>query len=105
VTIFNQKLKQANQLLLEIRKEIDVGVVLSKEDAKTLNEMQAMARDMRDFAIFHDQSPGKVVAKRWGLTESRVSQIKTQFRTGVTTYVSRVAKKAANISKDHHHGR
>jgi hypothetical protein len=95
---FIKKLTMANELLKEIRAEIDAGVVLSREDAKALNEMQAMARDMRDFAIFHDQSPGKVVAKRWGLTESRISQIKTQFRTGVTTYVSRVAKKATRTS-------
>jgi hypothetical protein len=94
----SEKLAQARALLDEIRAEVDSGVILSKQDASTLEKMSATARDMRDHAIVKDPTIGREAAARWGLSEARICQIRMTAKTGVTVCQRRRARAPISLS-------
>lgn len=73
-------LQQAEQCLAEVRQRVLQGEVLSAEEVRLLVALEKQLTDIRDQYIRKaDDITGKDLADMFGLTPSRISQIRHSY--------------------------
>lgn len=54
----------------------------TEENGLLIADMMRMLKEMRESEICKSNESGKILAKRWNLTESRISQIRSKNKQG-----------------------
>jgi hypothetical protein len=70
-------LKEVGTKLQLVKELVDAGSTLSIEEVVLLEQLSAQLRQLRDFSIQHDPISNREAAQRYGLTEARISQIRS----------------------------
>lgn len=79
-------INQAISSIDAVIKIIDTGTTEERIDGNLINELEEAVKKLRYTCIGVEANtcPGKEVAKRYGITEGRVSQIKSKMNNTIT---------------------
>lgn len=71
-----EHLRQANKALSAALREVEAGHILTRSEVLQLEEIQSRTRELRDTIIRYSALPGGTLAKMFGISQARISQIR-----------------------------